>query len=378
MSIMYKTVATAEEPMIYTLITLTSGQRQMSFENNWQDGVPGVSQCPITASRVWTSQKMEYRSLAAFSVLYIRVSSDSVWSILVSEQFCIAIFVNSSFARRWLMFVLDPAGLYGALGIGGPAGWGCSVGVGPLLISDWFHQSPFSLFYEELCCGEPVSNSHLLQGQGVYYNETTGVRSGSSYSLGVAKGKKYKISLVNAGTSTQFTFWIDGHTFTVVGTDFVPIKDCETDTLNIAVGQRYDIFIKENADSSHGTNFWIHARDCNSPKQISTLGIFRYDQASTELPADSRDNRSNFGCLEPSTKNLIPVVSKKVEKPINGITPDQFLNISLQPYRRMDPNTHPLKWSLKNYPMYLDWSVPSLKLIQDNFDTSGIPFHKIM
>ena len=53
----------------------------------------------------------------------------------------------------------------------------------------------------------------------------------------MAKGKKYKISLVNAGTSTQFTFWIDGHTFTVVGTDFVPIEGYETDTLNIAVGK---------------------------------------------------------------------------------------------------------------------------------------------
>ncbi|KAK6599802.1 multicopper oxidase [Botrytis cinerea] len=224
-----------------------------------------------------------------------------------------------------------PAGFYGPLKINGPTSQNYDIDIGPLLISDWFHQSPFSLFYEELCC----------------------LRSGSFYSLGVAKGKKYKISLVNAGTSTQFTFWIDGHTFTVVGTDFVPIEGYETDTLNIAVGQRYDIIIKANADCSHGTNFWIHARD-SSP--------------------DSHDNRLNFGCLEPPAKFLVPVVSKKVGKPINGLTPNQYLNVSLQPYPKLDPDTHLLKWSLKNYPMYLNWSVPSLKLIQDNSDTTGVAF----
>ncbi|KAM0194979.1 hypothetical protein ACHAPC_000795 [Botrytis cinerea] len=316
------------------------GLRQLN--SNWQDGVPGVSQCPITPFQSYTYE---------FQVTQYGVS----W-------------YHSHFALQY------PAGLYGPLKINGPTSQNYDIDIGPLLISDWFHQSPFSLFYEELCCNTPIPNSHLLQGQGVYYDETTGLRSGSFYSLGVARGKKYKISLVNAGTSTQFTFWIDGHTFTVVGTDFVPIEGYETDTLNIAVGQRYDIIIKANADCSHGTNFWIHARDCNSPTQISTLGILRYDPTSTELPPDSHDNRLNFGCLEPPAKFLVPVVSKKVGKPINGLTPNQYLNVSLQPYPKLDPDTHLLKWSLKNYPMYLNWSVPSLKLIQDNSDTTGVAF----
>ncbi|ESZ98439.1 hypothetical protein SBOR_1101 [Sclerotinia borealis F-4128] len=251
----------------------------------------------------------------------------------------------------------DPAGLYGALKINGPT-----------------TRSRYSilnfvailLYQVHTCYKGKESTTMKLQA----------LRVAVSTLLDVVEGTTYKISMmVNAGTSIQYTFWIDGHTFTVVGTDFVPIEGYETDTLNIAVGQRYDIIIKANADCSDGTNFCIHAaRDCNEPSQISTLGIIRYDSTSTELPPDYQDYRLNFGCLEPPAKDLVPVVSKQVGKSINGLTPNQYLNASLQLYPRIDANTHLVKWSLKDYPMYLNWSVPSLKLIQDNSDTTGAAF----
>ncbi|KAI9647765.1 hypothetical protein NHQ30_004153 [Ciborinia camelliae] len=279
-------------------------------------------------------------------------------------------------SRSDAMSDYDPAGLYGPLKINGPTSQNYDVDLGPLMISDWFHENPFSLFYAELCCGPLFTTSRLLQGQGVYYNESTGVTSGSYYSLDMVKGTTYKISMMNAGTSTQYTFWIDGHTFTVVSTDFVPIKGYQTDTLNIAVGQRYDIIVKANADTSNGTNFWIHARDCNDPTQNSTIGILRYDSKSKEYPPDLQDNRPNFGCLDPTANDVVPVVSRKVGNPSNQLTPEQYLNASLQPFPRLDPNTRLVKWSLKEYPLSLNWSLPSLKLIQDNKDTTGVSFPK--
>lgn len=74
-----------------------------------------------------------------------------------------------------------------------------------------------------------------MQGKGIYCSPSN-VCTGSRHVVEFQYGKTYKLSIVNSGTSSQYTFWIDGHTFQVVGTDFVPINPYVTDTLNIAIG----------------------------------------------------------------------------------------------------------------------------------------------
>jgi len=45
--------------------------------------------------------------------------------------------------------------------------------------------------------------------------------------------------MVNGGTGSMFTFWIEGHTFTVIGMDFVPIEPYTPvyNVINIAIGK---------------------------------------------------------------------------------------------------------------------------------------------
>jgi len=72
----------------------------------------------------------------------------------------------------------------------------------------------------------------------------------SRYQVNFVKGKKYKWGIVNTSAAAQFTFWIDGHNFTVVQTDFVPIAPYETNVVNIGIGglfyepscSRYKVF----------------------------------------------------------------------------------------------------------------------------------------
>ena len=144
----------------------------------------------------------------------------------------------------------DPAGLVGPLKINGPTSVNYDIDLGPVLLSDWYHENPFPLFHVELEGDVPAIDSILLQGKGIYCGklecegfdceslEKRQACSGSHYEIDFVEGTTYKISIVNAGTSDQFTFWIDGHTFIVVGTDLVPIEGYVTDTLNVAIGRR--------------------------------------------------------------------------------------------------------------------------------------------
>jgi FtsP/CotA-like multicopper oxidase with cupredoxin domain len=143
----------------------------------------------------------------------------------------------------------DPAGLVGPLKINGPTSMNYDIDLGPVLLSDWYHGNPFALFEIELKGDAPAVDSVLLQGKGIFCGkeecdgfeceslDKRAVCSGSHYEIDFVEGKTYKLSIVNAGTSSQFTFWIDGHNFTVVGTDFVPIEGFVTDTLNVAIGK---------------------------------------------------------------------------------------------------------------------------------------------
>jgi FtsP/CotA-like multicopper oxidase with cupredoxin domain len=112
--------------------------------------------------------------------------------------------------------------------------------LGPILVSDWYHADAFSLYHEEVEGGPPVPNSNIMNGKGVYYcdpmvdAQCTGRQP--RHQIYFEEEKTYKLSIVNTAVDTQFTFWIDGHNFTIVQTDFVPIKPYTTNTMNIGIG----------------------------------------------------------------------------------------------------------------------------------------------
>lgn len=113
--------------------------------------------------------------------------------------------------------------------------------LGPWLIADWYHDDAFKLYYYELFTTRaPIPNAMLLNGKGIYKcdpkkdDKCTGKRD--FFEVTLEKGKKYKIGLVNTGTLLTETFWIEGHNFTVVSNDFVPIKPIVTDVINVSIG----------------------------------------------------------------------------------------------------------------------------------------------
>ena len=138
------------------------------------------------------------------------------------------------------------------------------------MLTDWYHVDAFSIYYQEVMASPPGSFfsaglSVLLNGQG---NWTTVSKDGKVVSPGckptgpddpvccpscaskyitdikpsrnfprpIGDAKFYKYRIINMSVSRHFSFWIDGHDFWVVSTDFVPIEPIQRSFLNVAIG----------------------------------------------------------------------------------------------------------------------------------------------
>lgn len=127
----------------------------------------------------------------------------------------------------------------GALKFYGPTSMNYDEELDPILLSDYIHRSAFQAYYSELSGNPVVADSYGMNGIGVYDCQTGDpcITVENQYAINFTSGTTYKLSLINSGVSTgQFSFWIDGHNFTVVSTDFVAIEPYTTDIINLAIG----------------------------------------------------------------------------------------------------------------------------------------------
>ena len=229
----------------------------------------------------------------------------------------------------------------------------------------------------------------LMNGNGTYYCcprlDSQCLRNSKLTTFNFKAKNTYKMSLVNTATSTHMTFWIDGHSFWVVGTDFVPIKPY-LKTLNIAIGQRYDIIVEANASTATQTDFWIHARDCANGGARSNLGIIRYNSTSKTIPYTPPPSEEHicYGCLDELSKQLQPIVPRTVTEPANikgkgKSLQSESLKVHLVSFPDESDKSSALhKWVLKDSSLYLDWTEPSLSLlnIADEKGWTKAPFPK--
>jgi FtsP/CotA-like multicopper oxidase with cupredoxin domain len=71
----------------------------------------------------------------------------------------------------------------------------------------------------------------------------------------VQSGKKYLLRLINTSAEGMQKFTIDGHNFTVIANDFVPINPYSTSVITLGVGQRSDVIVsidRQIIDPGHG------------------------------------------------------------------------------------------------------------------------------
>ncbi|KAK6353890.1 hypothetical protein TWF730_008312 [Orbilia blumenaviensis] len=242
-----------------------------------------------------------------------------------------------------------------------------------LMLTDWFHTPAFTLYYNEVRGIPPLPDSKLLNGKWRFPCNSTDPRcvskKGGLSDIVFRRGRRYRLRLINTSTTYMQTFWIDGHTFWVAAADFVPIEPYKTDVINVAIGQRYDIVVEADANTSEQTDFWINMKACLIPPGTSPVdctaedartGIVRYNASSTEDPPTVSNCRDQKMCRDEPKELVRPIVKRKVppppEKMLEGfyISSVSFPNEST-PYEEADQ----YRWNMANATFAVEWTHPT-------------------
>lgn len=200
----------------------------------WMDGVPGFDQCPIAPGATFT-----YNFKAD---LY-----GSSW-------------YHSHYSSQYGSGLLGPMVIYGPL----QHNVQYDVDLGPVMVSDYYHEyytDVVDALLEPLpAVNIPMSDNNLINGKNNFDCSQTSLPctpNAPLASFNFTSGKTYRIRVINPSSAAVQKFTIDGHNFTVIANDFVPIQPYETDHLTMGVGQRNDIIV--NATGSSTDAVWMRA-----------------------------------------------------------------------------------------------------------------------
>ena len=224
----------------------------------WYDGVPSVQQCPIApgSSLTYTFKADLY---------------GTSW-------------YHSHYSAQYA------GGLFGPMIIHGPKNVPYDIDVGPVFLSDWYHEDYFDLVDQTVSPGQPpvFSDNNLINGKMDY--DCSLVTNGQTCTpnAGLAKfkfqsGKRMRLRLINGGAEGIQRFTIDNHTMTVMANDFVPVKPYKTNMVTLGIGQRTDVIVEANMPSNSAV--WMRsdlsAKCALNAHQNHALAAIYYEKADT-------------------------------------------------------------------------------------------------
>ncbi|KAK0734746.1 laccase precursor [Lasiosphaeria miniovina] len=296
------------------------GLRQLN--STLHDGVPGVSQCPIAPGE-------------SFTYSFRVTQYGSTW-------------YHSHFSLQYA------EGLFGALTLNGPATADYDEDLGTLFLQDWSHIEAFTRWDSARQGPPPTLETGLINGTNTWTCATAGdancVGSGAKFETVFEAGKKYRLRLINVAVEGVFQFSIDGHSLTVIGTDLVPIVPYTADSVQITIGQRYDVIVEASADAGDYwlRAGWVSACATNSNPDGMT-GIVRYDSSSTADPTSTSNVTASTTCYDEPLASLVPHLALDVTN-IPTITTED-LSFKVDTY---------FKWTVNTTSLLLDWANPTM------------------
>ncbi|KAL3419927.1 laccase-1 precursor [Phlyctema vagabunda] len=234
-------------------------------ETPWYDGVPAVQQCPIAPG-------------ASFSYQFKADLYGTSW-------------YHSHYSAQYA------GGLLGPMIIHGPSNADYDIDLGPVFLTDYYHQEYFSVIKQLTApLGSvggnllPKSDNNLINGKMNFDCSTkaAGDNTKCTDNAGISQfrfttGKTHRIRLINAGAEGIQRFSIDGHSMTVIANDFVPIKPYKTNVVTLGIGQRSDVLVTANVGKSDSA-FWMRSNVstiCSLTTQGNALAAIYYDKADT-------------------------------------------------------------------------------------------------
>ncbi|KAK5018405.1 Cupredoxin [Cryomyces antarcticus] len=240
------------------------GMRQLATP--WFDGVPSVQQCPIAPGSTFT-----YRFKAD--------TYGTSW-------------YHAHYSAQYSGGALGPLIVYG------PKHADYDNDVGPILLTDHFHEE-YTKVVEQVMAPisaklpPPLSNNNLINGKMNYPCSST--KNVCTPNAGVSKfsfqsGKKHRLRLINGGAEGIQKFSIDNHQMTVIANDFVPIQPYTANVITLGVGQRTDIIVEATGKPTDAV--WMRSNlgkafpaGCNlvdgvSPEAVAAIYYEKADQTA--------------------------------------------------------------------------------------------------
>lgn len=302
------------------------------LNNTQNDGVPGISQCPIAPGETYTYQ-----------------------------------FKCTQYGTSWYHshFSLQYAeGLWGPMILRGPATANYDEDLGTLVLQDWSHTPIFGAWANKQEWGITHELDNILvNGTNTFdcsdISDPNCTGKGKKFETTFQHGKKYLIRVFNVAIDSYFNFHFDGHNFTVIATDFVPVEPYETDRITISSGQRYDIIVDATAEPGDYwlRAGWIPASTCqgvaNSHPNDGT-GIIRYERKlmGTGDPTTTDIVDMPKACQDEPLEHLIPHVKRDVGTIVDTTVEDvnvRFIHSGM------------FKWTINSSYLDIDWAEPTLK-----------------
>ena len=301
------------------------GVRQ--WHANTQDGVPGISECPLAPgqTKTYTFQATQY---------------GTSW-------------YHSHFSCQY------GDGIAGPIVINGPATANYDIDVGPLPITDWYYPTVnlHAAMAEHQNALPPEADNALING-------TMVSSSGGQYArTSLTAGKKHRLRLVNMSVDNHFMVSLDGHQLQVITSDFVPIVPYNTTWIFLGIGQRYDVVI--NANQSPGS-YWFRAEvqdqaGCGTNFANGNIkSIFAYAGHETETPISTGASYSQR-CTDET--NLVPHWNSYV--PTQQASSSDFTQLGTAINQSTAANGDlTVYWNVNGSSLDVKWEKPTLNYVK--------------
>ncbi|KAL2151411.1 hypothetical protein VTH82DRAFT_6509 [Thermothelomyces myriococcoides] len=333
-----------DEVIVHVTNNMVSNATSVHFHgvrmlnNSINDGVPGVTQCPIPPGHTMTYrfQVTQYGSTWYHSHLSLQYAD----------------------------------GMFGGFVVRGPTTDNYDEDLGVLFLQDWSHVEAFTNWHVAMAGPPPPIDNWLINATNTYNctgrNDDKCVGGGKKFEMVFEQDKKYLLRLFNVAMEGVFEFSIDGHSLEVVGNDLVPIVPYMTDSVQLSIGQRYDVIVHANADPG---NYWLRAHwvkgcDGNSSANVDpyvhSTGIVRYDAGSTDDPETESHVTPTTSCLGEPPEKTIPYLSIDVANTKGGVVYEEMG--SKQPSM---PEEY-FQWTINTSSLVLNWTLPTMDKIMKN------------
>lgn len=297
------------------------GMRQ--YHANTQDGVPGVTECPIAPgqSKTYLFQATQYGT--------------SWYHSHLSAQY--------------------GDGVLGPIVIHGPATADYDIDLGPLPITDWYYPTVavHAAQSQHQNALAPEADNGLINGT------MTSTYGGSYAKSSLTAGKKHRVRLVNTAVDNHFMVSLDGHQFTVIAADFVPIVPYNTTWLFLGIGERYDVIVDANQAAG---NYWFRAEvqsDCGSNWNNGNIkSQFAYTGHETETPISTGSSYTQR-CTDET--NLVPYWNSYVPTNVVGA----FTELTVDQLQQTESDgSLTVYWQVNGSSLKVDWEKPTLEYVK--------------